>query len=76
MEMFEGKSKLNWKYEEEEDVLYISSQEPQRAIGIDIGEGLIVRWDDDIREIIGVTIVGLKSRLDESLKNFRSTQIR
>ena len=54
---------LNWEYDEEADVLYISIGEPRRAVGIDVGEGLIVRLDEESGEIVGLTIVGLRERV-------------
>ena len=32
--------KLNWDYDEEAGVLYISIGEPQKVLEIDIGEGI------------------------------------
>ena len=66
--MFEGKDKLNWKYSEEEDVLFISSKEQDHAIGFEIGDGLIVRWDEEKKAVVGLTIIGLNSKISERLK--------
>jgi hypothetical protein len=38
---------LNWDYDEDADVLYLSIGEPQPAIGIDIGEGVVLRYTED-----------------------------
>ena len=46
LKILEGKPQLNLKYDEEADVLYISTEEP---VGVDIGEGVIVRWGEDTR---------------------------
>lgn len=66
--ILDKKENLNWEYDEEADVLYISIGEPQKALGIDIGEGAIVRYVEDNREIVGLTLVGVKERLLSSLK--------
>ena len=66
--ILDKKENLNWEYDEEADVLYISIGEPQKALGIDIGEGAIVRYVEDKREIVGLTLVGVKERLLSSLK--------
>lgn len=58
-----GKPSLSWEYDEEADVLYISAGEPRPAVGKDIGEGVIVRYDEKAREIVGITIVGLMARV-------------
>lgn len=41
IKIFEKKENLNWDYDEEADVLYISIGEPQKALGVDIGEGAV-----------------------------------
>ena len=66
LKILERKENLNWEYDAEADVLYISFGEPQKAEGIDIGEGIIVRIDPQNREVIGLTIIGLRER---TLKN-------
>lgn len=63
LKILEGKPSLNWEYDEDADVLYISAGEPRPAVGKDIGEGVIVRFDETAREIVGITIVGLMARM-------------
>lgn len=63
LKILEGKPSLSWEYDEEADVLYISAGEPRPAVGKDIGEGVIVRYDEKAREIVGITIVGLMARV-------------
>ncbi len=46
----EKKANVNWNYDPDADVLYISIGEPKKALGIDIGEGLITRIDPDTNE--------------------------
>ncbi len=62
MKFLEKKEKLNWKYDEEADVLYISTGEPVRALGLDVGEGVIVRYNEKTGEVVGLTIIGVKQR--------------
>ncbi|MBI4318677.1 MAG: DUF2283 domain-containing protein [Chloroflexi bacterium] len=59
LEKIEG---LNWEYDEEADVLYLSVGPPREAVGIDIGEGLVVRYDESAKEIVGLTVIGLRER--------------
>ena len=66
--ILDRKENLDWEYDEEADVLYISIGEPKKALGIDIGEGSIVRYREDTGEVVGLTIVGLKERLLKELK--------
>ena len=68
IKILDRKENLNWEYDEEADVLYISIGEPQKAIGVDIGDGAIVRYKEDTGEIVGLTLIGVKERLLHSLK--------
>jgi uncharacterized protein YuzE len=54
---------LTWDYDEEADVLYISVGKPRPAVGVDIGEGIVVRYDEARHEVVGLTVIGLKDRL-------------
>jgi uncharacterized protein YuzE len=67
LKILDGKPRLDWEYDEEADVLYISVGKPRPAVGVDIGEGVIVRWDEKKKEIAGLTIVGLRARLAEGI---------
>jgi uncharacterized protein YuzE len=67
LKILEGKPQLDWEYDEEADVLYISVGKPRPAVGVDIGEGVIVRWDEKRKEIVGLTIIGLRARLAEGI---------
>lgn len=42
---------VNWDYDQEADVLYISVDEPVEALGLDIGEGVIVRYSEERGEV-------------------------
>lgn len=61
--IFERPSDVRWDYDEEADVLYLSVGEPRPAVGVDIGEGVIARYDEERNEVVGVTLVGLRARL-------------
>ena len=54
-------------YDEDADVLYVSIGDPRPAVGVDIGEGTILRYDESHREIVGLTVIGLRARLLEQL---------
>jgi len=68
IKILEKKENLNWDYDEKADVLYISIGEPQKAVGVDIGEGAIVRYIEETGEVVGLTLIGVKERLIKSLK--------
>ena len=61
-------ARLDWEYDEEADVLYLSIGKPRKATGVDIGEGVVVRYDEKRREVVGLTIVGMRARLMETVK--------
>ena len=65
--ILERPADINWDYDEEADVLYLSIGEPQPAVGIDIGEGVVVRYDEYRKEVVGLTLIGLRERLLEGL---------
>ena len=62
---------LTWDYDADADVLYLSLGEPQLAVGVDIGEGVMVRYDETRQEVVGLTVLGLRARL---LKGLREEQ--
>ncbi|HKN19546.1 MAG TPA: hypothetical protein VJW95_07100 [Dissulfurispiraceae bacterium] len=63
IKILDKKENLNWDYDEEADVLYTSIGEPQKALGVDIGEGEVVRYVEATGEVVGLTLIGLKERL-------------
>ncbi len=71
VKLFEKKEKLNWEYDEEADVLYLSFGKPREAVGVDIGEGVIVRYYEKHGEIVGLTILGIRGKMAPVLKSAR-----
>ena len=65
--ILEKPADLSWDYDQEADVLYLSVGAPQPALGVDIGEGVVVRFDEQRREVVGLTLIGLRSRLMHEL---------
>lgn len=69
IKLFEKKGEsLNWDYDGEADTLYLSFGKPKPAAGVDIGQGVIVRYDEKAKEVVGLTIVGVGHRLEEYIK--------
>ncbi|MGH7390127.1 MAG: DUF2283 domain-containing protein [Candidatus Rokuibacteriota bacterium] len=62
------RERLDWKYDEDADVLFLSIGRPGKATGVDIGQGVVVRYDEEKREVVGLTILGMRARLVESLR--------
>jgi len=73
--ILERSDAINWDYDEEADVLYLSVGEPQPAVGMDIGEGVIIRYDEARREVVGLTLIGLRTRLLKNLISSHSPEI-
>jgi uncharacterized protein YuzE len=65
--ILEEPESLKWDYDEDADVLYLSVGDPEPAIGIDIGEGVILRYDEAEKRVAGLTIIGLRARLLKEL---------
>lgn len=59
---------VEWEYDGEADTLYISFGAPKPATGVDVGEGVILRYDEKAREVVGLTIVGVGRRLEEYVR--------
>ena len=68
MKFLEDTAHVNLDYDEEADTLYLSVGEPREAMGMDVGEGTIVRYDEKTKEVVGVTLVGLRGRFVKELK--------
>lgn len=68
VKILEKQERLDWEYDGEADVLYVSIGRPRKATGVDIGQGVIVRYDEKRKEVVGVTIMGMRARLMESLQ--------
>lgn len=66
--ILEKADRIDWDYDEEADVLYLSFGKPRKAIGVDIGDGVVVRYDEKKKEVVGLTVLGMRARLLESIK--------
>ena len=67
IKILEKPTTVDWDYDEDADVLYLSLGKPQHALGIDIGEGVILRYDATSNEVVGLTLIGLRARLLQNL---------
>ena len=64
---FDEHGTFEWEYDTEADVLYLSVGVPREAIGVDLGEGLIARYDESSGEVVGLTVIGVRQRLSNGL---------
>lgn len=63
LRILESKHNLDWDYDGEADVLYISVDTPKPAVGVDIGEGIVVRYDEARGEVVGISILGIREKM-------------
>ncbi|MEA1944254.1 MAG: DUF2283 domain-containing protein [Euryarchaeota archaeon] len=56
-------------YDSKADVLYISFGTPRPAVGMDMGNGIITRYDEEHDEIVGITIVGVRTSTRHRLRH-------
>lgn len=63
------KNQLNYYYDQEADVLYISKGKPSKKdISNEIGDGVVARYDEKKKEINGLTILNFAQRTKRSSK--------
>jgi uncharacterized protein YuzE len=67
LKFFPEKASGDLLYDEGADVLYLSLGKPRPALGMDIGDGIILRYDETKNEVVGLTILGLRARFLEEL---------
>ncbi len=68
MRILEKSDRLDWSYDGEADVLYVSIGTSRKATGVDIGQGVIVRYDEKRRQVVGLTMIGVRARLLDLLR--------
>ncbi len=68
VKILQKREKIDWEYDEEGDVLYLSIGKPRKATGVDIDQGVIVRYDEKKKEVVGLTVLGVRSKLLENLR--------
>jgi len=64
-------ARLEWEYDGEADALYLSFGRPRPAVAMDVGDGVIVRYDEQSSEVVGLTIIGVAGRLQKRLRKKR-----
>ncbi|NMF83313.1 DUF2283 domain-containing protein [Nodosilinea sp. P-1105] len=63
LKILQASNQANWDYDDNADVLYLSLGKPCPAVGVDIGDGVVLRYDAAIQEVVGLTVVGLWAKL-------------
>ena len=59
---------LDWEYDGDADILYISFGKLEPALAVDVGDGVIVRYDERAREVVGLTLIGVGKRMEEYIR--------
>lgn len=54
VKILDKRERLDWKYDSEADVLYVSAGKPRKAVGVDIGQGVGVRYDEEKAEVVAL----------------------
>jgi uncharacterized protein YuzE len=62
----EKPKRVDWEYDEGADVLYISFGKPKEALTMDLGSGILARYEKESHEMVGFTITGLKTILGKT----------
>lgn len=66
------KSDLNYLYDQEADVLYISKGKPSKYdISDEIGDDVVARFDPKTREVRGLTIINFAARTRSKARNIK-----
>ena len=69
VKILEGRDPVTRIYDEEADVLYLSIGSPRPVLGVDVGDGVVLRYDETANEVIGMTLVGMRARLLRELSS-------
>ena len=67
LKILKNRRNINWDYNDETDIFYLSIGNHQNAVGMDLGEGLIVYYDESQKEVIGLNISGLRKKVLKKL---------
>ena len=63
--MVQASNELKINYDREADVLYCSFGDPQPALSVEQGNGVVVRMNPDTDEVVGYTIINFFKRFHE-----------
>lgn len=55
-------NRLNFFFDREADVLYLSLGKPKAAVSIEVGDDILVRLSPKTKKVVGCTILNLTKR--------------
>src|ERR1044071_3500141 len=67
IKVLKNQKDAKWNYNDETDIFYLSTGNSQTAISLEIGDGLIVYYDETKQEVIGVNLTGLLAKVLKKL---------
>ena len=56
---------MNYHYDREEDILYVTLRDSDSALCIEQGDGFLVRIDPESGEVVGFTVIDFSLRAAE-----------
>ena len=65
--IMERSGRATWEEDDEADVLSVSLREPRVAVGVDVGDGCRIRYDEAGRKLGRLTLIGTGARLRREL---------
>lgn len=69
VKILEDSTNITGFYDKEADVFYLSLGEPRDAVALDISDSVIARYNEDSETIVGITIMGLRQRVEKELNH-------
>ena len=67
-----NRSELNYLYDQQADVLYISKGKPSKYdISDEIGDDVVARFDPKTHEVRGLTIINFAARTKKNSRNIK-----
>lgn len=63
----EKPEQITWDYDKEADTLYNSFGKPKPALTMGVGSGMLLRYIEKTRKLVGFTVIGIGSILKSKL---------
>ena len=67
LKLLEKPEEIAREYDEATNAPYLSVDKRRPALGIDINEGVVLRYDEAKGEVVRLTLLGLRERLLQNL---------
>jgi len=67
--ILEDSPTITGHYDQDADVLYLSLGQSLPTLTVELGEGVIARYDEKSQAIVGITVIGLRERVQQELNS-------